>query len=735
MKKLLQRAAALLLGACLAGLAPAADPGADPGAPPAPPEDPLLAPFLQPASYASLHLSPDGKHLAAILFNGTNTAVSLIDADTLGTAATVQPIAVARSKFVAHVRNPQQVQWIANDLVAVNFNDGAALYDLAGRRVRDLFWAFRAQLRDAAGRPTDWVLVQREFDNPNSLSRMNVRTGENYSVDIDLRGRLVNWQVDELGRVRVAQTLDTAFWTDTTRIATWTRDGDEAAWVKIDERSILDDPFVPIMFTARPGHLAVQARNGTDRLAIWDFDIQRKAIVDLMAGHPTEDIVGAAPSADKTEFQRVTTDGLKPASVWFEPHLARLQATLDASLPNHVNLIQPSRSPRVLVFSYSDVDPGRWYLFDLAAKSLKEIAARLPAIDPGRMLPMRTLSYPSFDGLMVPAYLTLPGKPAGPVPTVILIHGGPQARDRWIFDKEVQAFAAHGYAVFQPQFRGSTGFGKKFEQAGYGQWGQAMQDDITAGVHWLVDQKIADPARICIVGTSYGGYAALWGLAKTPGLYRCGVSTAGVADIERMLHSDSDAARNAIGREIFASHIGDPRLMAATWDSVSPVKHADRIVAPLLLVHGALDERVPISQGRLMLERMRKLHKDVQWLEFPDERHGVAHVDNQRRWYAAMLALFERTIGKGVPPFAPADPAAAGGPQAGSGPGSASPSASPSASGSASGSASSFGSGSEPAEVPASRPPAPTALNAARADAAGRDRGRPVAGAAERALP
>jgi len=141
-----------------------------------------------------------------------------------------------------------------------------------------------------------------------------------------------------------------------------------------------------------------------------------------------------------------------------------------------------------------------------------------PEIDPARMQPMRALRYPSFDGTSIPAYLTLPGKPAGPAPLIVLIHGGPQARDRWSFDRDVQVFAAHGYAVFQPQFRGSTGFGKKFQEAGYGQWGQAMQDDITAGVHWLIDQQIADPPRICIVGASYGGYAALWGLEKTPEL-------------------------------------------------------------------------------------------------------------------------------------------------------------------------------------------------------------------------
>ena len=266
------------------------------------------------------------------------------------------------------------------------------------------------------------------------------------------------------------------------------------------------------------------------------------------------------------------------------------------------------------------------------------------------MQPMQVLHYPSFDGLSIPAYLTLPGKPAKPAPLIVLIHGGPQARDRWGWQQDVQVFAAHGYAVFQPQFRGSSGFGKKFEEAGYGQWGQAMQDDITAGVRWLADQKLVDPARVCIIGASYGGYAALWGLEKTPALYKCGVSTAGVSDLESFLREESDVSKSAIAREMTNRRIGDPSLMKVTFDSVSPLKHADRITAPLLVAHGALDERVPISHGKRMVEAMKEQHKDVEWLEFEQEKHSLSLVENQRKWYDAVFSLLKRTIGKGEPP-------------------------------------------------------------------------------------
>ena len=613
--------------------------------------DPLLAPFLKPGSFQRMTLSPDGNHIAALVTNGLNNAVTIIDTDTMKMHLIVQSMFVPAHVYVAHTANPIFVTWVANDILAVNYNDASAwTVDIHGARVRDLFAGWRMGIRDANGRNTDWMIVQRDIGRPERLSRYNARTGENYSVDVDVKGKLIDWLADAQGDIRVAKTMDTAFWSDSTRLSTWYRDNPEDEWRKVDERSILDDPFRPLIIDSRPGHLAVQARNGMDRLAIWDFDVNKKSFGAQLAASPTEDIVAVQVGDDRSAFVDVVTDGLKPERTWFDPRMAKLQASLDLTLPDHVNVMQAQHGDRLLVLSYADVEPGHWYLFEPAAMKMKEVAVALPDIEPGQMQPMRTLHYPAPDGLSIPAYLTLPGKPAGPSPLIVLIHGGPQARDRWQWDRDVQVFASHGYAVFQPQFRGSTGFGKKFEEAGYGQWGQAMQDDITAGVRWLIDQKIADPARICIVGASYGGYAALWGLVKTPELYKCGVSTAGVSDLEHMLHDDSDTSQSAVQREYQRSRIGDPQLMKAAWSSVSPLKHADRIVAPLLIVHGDLDRRVPISHGKAMLAEMQRLHKDVQWLEFSDEAHGVNRIRNGEKWYAAMFALFERTIGKGVPP-------------------------------------------------------------------------------------
>ncbi len=238
------------------------------------PKDPLLAPFLALGSFSSMALSPDGKHIATLLSDGFDSALAIIDADTMEMRNIVEPRrmgwrSITSSRYMrAHTRSPRFVAWATDDLLAVNFNDGSSVVTLDGKETVDMFAGWCLQIRDANGHATDWAIVQRDFDEPGHLSRLNVRTGENYSVDVDVQGKLVNWLADAQGNIRVATTMDTAFWSDATRLTTWMRASDTEPWRKIDERSILDDSFRPLQIVAGTDHLIVQARNGGDRLAV-----------------------------------------------------------------------------------------------------------------------------------------------------------------------------------------------------------------------------------------------------------------------------------------------------------------------------------------------------------------------------------------------------------------------------------------------------------------------------------
>jgi dipeptidyl aminopeptidase/acylaminoacyl peptidase len=376
-----------------------------------------------------------------------------------------------------------------------------------------------------------------------------------------------------------------------------------------------------------------------------------------MAGHPEQDIL-SFKGLDSPSFESVVTAGIKPQIFWFDSQWAKVQASVDAAVPGRVNLLQGNVQGKLLVASYGASDPGRWFLLDTNTSKLREIAEANARIDPKRLQAVETVTYRSRDGLTIPAYLTRPAiARTEPAPMVVLIHGGPNIRDQWVFDAEVQLLARAGYVVFQPQFRGSSGFGRRFEDAGYQQWGRAMQDDITDGVKWLVSERVADAKRICIYGASYGGYAALWGVIKTPELYKCGVSFAGISDLATWLEHSIFDDSTATSRELQRARVGDPRTMRQQLDDVSPLKHASQVNAPLLIAHGERDVRVLASQSKKMVAALKDLSKPVESMWFENEGHGFYWVANEERYYTALLKFLDKHIGNGVP-VAPAAPAA-----------------------------------------------------------------------------
>jgi dipeptidyl aminopeptidase/acylaminoacyl peptidase len=205
--------------------------------------------------------------------------------------------------------------------------------------------------------------------------------------------------------------------------------------------------------------------------------------------------------------------------------------------------------------------------------------------------------------------------------------------------------ASRGYAVLQPQFRGSTGFGRAFEKAGYGQWGLAMQDDISAGAQWLVDQGIAAGDRLCIYGTHYGGYAAMWALARTPALFRCGISRSGISDLNFRFDDDPMVIEHPAARITRKTLVGDPDQHRQDLDAVSPVLHAAAIQAAVLIAHGDEDHRVPIAHSENLVRALKANHKPVEWIKLVDHGHVLTHPAGELRFYTALFDFLDRQIG------------------------------------------------------------------------------------------
>ncbi|MEO7674378.1 MAG: S9 family peptidase, partial [Pyrinomonadaceae bacterium] len=298
---------------------------------------------------------------------------------------------------------------------------------------------------------------------------------------------------------------------------------------------------------------------------------------------------------------------------------------------------------KYVLVSNSDVDPGTVWVYDRKAKNLKSLYKVREKLDRNALSPMKPVRYKSSDGMEIPAYLTIPkGSNGKNLPTVLYIHGGPWGRDSWGYHSYAQFLANRGYAVLQPNFRASTGFGKKFLNAGNNEWGQKMQDDITWGKKYLVEQGIADPKRVAIMGGSYGGYATLAGVAFTPDEYAAGVAIVAPSNLVTLLEA-IPPYWEAI-RTVFYKRMGDPNTPEglAQMKRQSPVTYADKIKTPLLVVQGANDPRVNKRESDQIVIALRDRNYPVEYLVAPDEGHGFARPVNNM----AMIATSEKFLAK-----------------------------------------------------------------------------------------
>jgi dipeptidyl aminopeptidase/acylaminoacyl peptidase len=335
----------------------------------------------------------------------------------------------------------------------------------------------------------------------------------------------------------------------------------------------------------------------------------------------------------------------KPRTGFFEDasSKARLYKSLEAAFPGESVFITSSTNDAryALIQTYSDRNPGDFYIFDTVAKKADHLISRRNWLDPEQMSETKPVTLTARDGLPLKGYLTLPrGAEAKNLPMVVLPHGGPiQVQDTWGFDDELQMLAAAGYAVLQVNFRGSSGYGRAHTQAGAREWGGKMQDDLTDATHWAVQQGFADSDRICIYGASYGGYAALMGVAKEPSLYKCAVGYVGVYDLPAMY---TEQGVQGTSRETYLREWVGKRDQL---DAISPTRMASRIKAPVFLAAGGEDKIAPISHTRSMEKALRSAGVPVETLYYDTEGHGFYTEAHRMEYYAKLLAFLARYLG------------------------------------------------------------------------------------------
>ena len=515
--------------------------------------------------------------------------------------------------------------------------------DVASGKVTDLtpHEGVRAEIVDELVDDPEHILVQhnrrdrRAFD----VFRINVKTGAETLVALN-PGNVVGWQADHAGRVRIGVVSDGVNNTLIHREA----DGEPfKPIISTDFRTQVNPQF----FDFADQTFYAASNRGRDRAALVRIDPARPDAETVVYEHPKVDVDGAAFSRKRKVLSLVSFQVEKPRREYFDAATRALYERLEARLPGYTITLQSNTldEDKFIVAAANDRSPGSRYVYDSTADSLTKLGDIAPWLPERHMAPMQPISYRARDGLEIPGYLTLPvGRPAKGLACIVNPHGGPWARDGWGFNPEVQFLANRGYCVLQVNFRGSTGYGRKFWEASFKQWGLAMQDDVTDGVMWLIGQGIADPRRIGIYGGSYGGYATLAGITKTPDLYAAAINYVGVSNLFTFMNTIPPYWEPL--RSQFYEMVGNPDDPAdrARMTATSPALNSEKIRTPLLVAQGARDPRVNKAESDQIVEALRRRGVDVQYIVKDNEGHGFANEENRFEFYAAMEAFLGKHL-------------------------------------------------------------------------------------------
>jgi dipeptidyl aminopeptidase/acylaminoacyl peptidase len=588
--------------------------------------------FKKPAQTA-FRISPDGKLLGFMQPYESRLNVFVQPVDKVGTQDGIKRLTSETARDISNFffKGNQHVLYSKDFGGDENFH--VVIVDVNTGKVQDLtpHEGTQASVLDSLPEDDEHILVthnkrdKRVFD----VYRINIKTGVE-TLAAQNPGNFTGWVTDHAGKIRGAISADgvntSLFYRAT-----------EADPFKAILTTNFREQVAPVGWTADNKLMYVASNRGRDKSALFEFDPTTAKEGKLIYEHPEVDVSALGWSRARKTILWTVVNVDKAEPVFFDKESERIYKALRAQLGNaDISYSGNTKDEQTFVVAtYSDRTPGMRYLYDVKTNKLTKLAEINPAIDPAEMAEMKPVKYTARDGLVIRGYLTLPkGVSAKNLPVVVNPHGGPWYRDSWGYNPEVQFLANRGYAVFQMNFRGSTGFGRKFFEASFKQWGLAMQDDITDGVEWLVKQGIADPKRIAIYGASYGGYATLVGVTKTPDLYAAAVDYVGVSSLFTFMKSIPPYWKPFL--EMMKEMVGDEEADKAQFTATSPLLNVDKIKTPLFVAQGAKDPRVVKAESDQLVEALRKRGVAVDYMVKENEGHGFNNQENRFEFYGAM---------------------------------------------------------------------------------------------------
>lgn len=625
--------------------------------------------FFKPGEFTNAVISPNGRYVAArarlpAAPDATNIVVIDLDAN--------------KTQVVTGYKEADvgDVSWLNDDRLIFTLIKGV---DEGGRRIQDagLFTIGRdgkrgRSLQQQDGRSTDRTNAKGSERTPRVLSHL---PGDSQHILVLLNEK--RYLYPDVYRMRVENGSVKKIQSNFANVRTWVSDNDGVIRMALSDRREQKDGLVDVYyrdgeeddwrvvgkvfegdisihgFAADNRSVFVSSRIDSDRFALHQMDPATFDFGEPIVSDPVYDVDGQLYGSVNGQpiFMRYSAE--RPKSVYFDATWQSIQNGIDQALPDTDNFLMPAGADddRVLVFARSSRHPGRYYLFDRKTNNLSSLLESRSWIDPDQMAEMRPIEFEARDGETIHGYLTMPVGKAKEAPIIVHPHGGPYGiRDRWRFNAEIQFLANRGYGVLQVNYRGSGGYGKRFERMAHKQWGLEMQDDLTDAAKWAMDEGYVDGDRIAIYGASYGGYATMMGVTKTPDLFKAGVNYVGVVDIERQIRhwrtGYNVAGMTDLADQFVLNAIGDwnDPVDVARFKETSPIHHVDKIKVPLLVIHGRLDARVDIHQYEMLVAELRKQDKDFKGIMKRHEGHGFYAEENNVELYTEIEAFLAENL-------------------------------------------------------------------------------------------
>ena len=599
--------------------------------------------FFKNPDKTAYKLSPDGTHFS---YMGPYERRQNIFVQKIGEEKAVRITSETERDIAGYFwANDNRILFIKDSGGDENFQLYAVDKDGTGAKDLTPFEKVRIQIIDQLEEIENQIIIGMNKNNPQLFEpyRLNIESGELKQIAENTNPvePIDSWMTDHEGKVRIASKVVGG--TNTTIMYRENEDQPFKDVLTTDFR----EGIQPLFFDFDNGNIVYATSNlGRDKNVIIKFDMATgKEVGTPIFEHPDVDVSNLSYSKKRKVLTTISYNTAKNNFHFLDKERENIQKRLENELGDYEVFVTSMNKAedKFMVRTYSDRSLGAYYFYDKNTDKLEKIVEVSPWINEDDMAEMKPIQYKSRDGKTINGYLTLPKMASAKnLPVIVNPHGGPWHRDTWGFNPEIQLFASRGYAVLQMNFRGSTGYGRDFWESSFKEWGKSMQDDITDGVQWLIDQEIADKDRIAIYGGSYGGYATLAGVTFTPDLYNCAVDYVGVSNLFTFMKTIPPYWKPYL--DMMYTMVGNPETDSLLMAAASPALHTDKIKTPLFVIQGANDPRVNIDEADQIVRSLRKRGVEVPYLVKYDEGHGFHNEENRFESYKAMVGFFAKHL-------------------------------------------------------------------------------------------